>query len=138
MEEGSENHHVYYLQQLCRLCKNKIVEKGGYVNRKNVEEYSDVIYTVYDIDVEYEDFHVYPKCLCSSCVRTLNREKKKQEQGKVTRHLDAPNFGAHKQDCEFCKVNTLFSGLHIKNLDTSMLKSGFNKLVENTNSFKRI
>ena len=128
-----ENLHVHLLQKLCRLCKHTIVLKHGYKTAKAVEEFTNSIYTIYNVDVDLEDFDVFPKSLCGSCVRKIQRSEKKQPI-----HLEAPIFIPHSNNCNICEITPPFSGLHIKQADIEMLQNGFVKAVENQSNFKRI
>ena len=67
--------HKLNLRNLCRICGSKIVLKHGYKSAKTVEEYNDVLYQLYDIDVDMETDERYPKCLCGNCKRRLGRLK---------------------------------------------------------------
>ena len=49
--------------------------KYGYKTGKRVEEYSDVLYLFYDIDIDMETDESYPKYLCGNCKKKLDRLK---------------------------------------------------------------
>ena len=67
--------HKLNLRNLCRICGSKIILKYGYKSAKTVEEYNDVLYQLYDIDVDMETDERHPKCLCGNCKRKLDRLK---------------------------------------------------------------
>ena len=47
MENHKEN-----LKRICRICATIIVLKHGYINAKNASDYSDVLYTKFNVDLE--------------------------------------------------------------------------------------
>ena len=75
MEKGpiGLSYHKEILSKLCRVCGSYIQLKTGYVKAKSVSEYSNILFTVYEIDTKVESDEIYPKFLCSSCKRKLDR-----------------------------------------------------------------
>ena len=67
--------HKLNLGNLWRICGSKIVLKYGYNTAKTVEEYSDVLYQFYDIDIDVETDERYAKCLRGNYKRKLDRLK---------------------------------------------------------------
>ena len=119
-----ETNHCACLQKFCRLCGKHIQLKYGYKTAKTVQEFSNIIYSVYGIDVEVEDFNVFPRSLCGNCVRRIKR----MNQENATVHLTAATFLPHNDLCIICfdKPGNI-TDLHIKDLDVDLLRYGFFK-----------
>ena len=65
--------------KLCRVCGGAAESKKGYVTIKNVSEYSSILYRHYSGDIDLESDMIYPKTLCGSCKRKLDKPKEKNE-----------------------------------------------------------
>ena len=129
--------HEENLSKLCRLCGKKIILKHGYKKAKSVEEYSDILFQYYDIDVSLESCEVYPKHLCGNCRRNLDRLKKGEA---TSSKLTAPfEFVQHSENCYVCSQfsESITEKLNLRKLDSSMREMGY--VVDiNRPGFKRI
>ena len=56
MEKHKEN-----LKRICKICASIIVLKHGYINAKNVSDYSDLLYTKFNVDIGNDDENIHPK-----------------------------------------------------------------------------
>ena len=109
--------HQSVLSGLCRLCGEKIVTSVSYIHPKSVNEYSNMIYSVYSIDCDAEPSHVFPKHLCSKCRRKLDRLRDKTQ----TPHLRACHFEAHDSNCVICiPHNSKKETRHMRLFDNAM------------------
>ena len=61
--------HKLNLRNLFRICCSQIVLKYGCKVAKIVEEYSDVLYQFYDVDIDMETDE---RCLCENCKRKVD------------------------------------------------------------------
>jgi len=122
--------HKEQLSKLCRICGKVVILKKGYITAKSVSEYSNIIFSSYEVDIELEDECQYPKSLCNGCKRKLDRIKSITPAPRNT----AFEFKEHSHnDCEVCsffqrkskpsKIET-----HIKVFDDMMLKYNFARL----------
>ena len=59
--------HLLKLEKLCRICKQLIVAKVGYIKFKATTDFLNTLENIYNISVEAECKNVYPKFLCASC-----------------------------------------------------------------------
>ena len=108
--------HKLNLRNLCRICGSKIILKYGYKSAKTVEEYNDVLYQLYDIDVDMETDERYPKYLCGNCKRKLDRLKNLREsKAGCSKDYKAATFLPHSfENCMVCLI-TIFTSLNSAN-----------------------
>ena len=95
-----------------------IVLKDGYVNAKNVPDYSDPLYTKLILE-NYND-NIHSRFVCSRWRRKLDRTVK----GDVL--IIIADFEPHTLDCNLCKSNVENKDLQIKTLDKIMMSHGYN------------
>ena len=98
--------HKQNLRNLWRFCGSKIVLKYGYKTAKTVEEYSDVLYQIYDIDIDMESGKRYPECLCGNCKRKLDKLKNsRKSQAGFSKDYKASTFLLHSiENCMVCLI----------------------------------
>ena len=77
----------------------------GYINAKNVSDYSDLLYIFYinlykfSVGIGNDDENIHPKFVCSTCRRKLDRAVK----GDIL--INIADFEPHTLDCNLCKSN---------------------------------
>ena len=130
MEKGpiGLSYHKEILSKLCRVCGSYIQLKTGYVKAKSVSEYSNILFAVYEIDTEVESDEIYPKFLCSSCKRKLDRLVQKEP---TTETRKAYTFQPHNSEkCSLCfvKTKTYKSQAHVRFFSDVFQKRGFLRL----------
>ena len=104
MEKGPTgfSYHKEIISKLCRVCASYIQLKTGYVKAKSISKYSNILFSVYQIDTEVESNEVYPKFLYSSCKRKLDRLVLKEP---TTETRKAYTFQPHSSEkCSLCFV----------------------------------
>ena len=118
--------HVNNLKKLCRVCGSKIGFKLGYQKAKCVDDFSEIISKVYNIDVTNEDESIYPKKLCGSCKRKLERLMKKTVVENAIPYI----FNEHQDgECNICQQTTVSSSnIGFTSMDEHFKKAGFIKL----------
>ena len=112
-----ENHKENF-KRTCRIYASIIVLKDGYVNAKNVPDYSDPLYTKLILE-NYND-NIHSRFVCSRWRRKLDRTVK----GDVL--IIIADFEPHTLDCNLCKSNVENKDLQIKTLDKIMMSHGYN------------
>ena len=70
-----ENHNENW-KRICRTCASIIVLKHGYINSKNVSDYSDLLYTKSIVDIGNDDEIIHPKSACNTCGKNWTMESK--------------------------------------------------------------
>ena len=123
--------HIENLKRIFRICASIIVLKHGYINAKNASDYSDVLYTKFNVDIGNDDENIHPKFVCSTCRRKLDRAVK----GDVL--INIADFEAHTLDCNLCKSNVKNNDLQIKTFDKIMMCHGNNKIIVHVSPSKR-
>ena len=130
--------HKTTLAKLCRVCARTAESKKGYVTIKNVSEYSNILYYHYSVDIDLDSDMIYPKTLCGSCNRKLDKLQEKNEPS----NLVACKFEAHRDlYCLIYEKNVNQKGsviAHLKYLDGVVVEKGFVKVSENSYNVKRI
>ena len=123
--------HKEKVNRICRICAGIIVLKHGYINAKNVSDYSDLLYTKFNVDIGNDDENIHPKFVCSTCRRKLDRAVK----GDIL--INIADFEPHTLDCNLCKSNVENEDLQIKTFDKIMMSNGYNKTIVPGSTCKR-
>ena len=123
------DNHEKCLQDHCGICGNFIELKTGYLTKKTVYDFSNILFTVYNIDIELESSALYPKYLCGSCKRKLDRLAKKNPPPQY----EPFNFTLHDGLCKICerKSQTLSKtapSCHVKFFDEIFGKNCFTRI----------
>ena len=96
------------------------------------------MYYHYSVDIDLDSDMIYPKTLCGSCKRKLDKLKEKNEPS----NLDACKFEAHRDlYCLICEKNVNQKRLvitHLKYFDGVFVEKGLVKVSENTYNVKGI
>ena len=87
------------MNKLHRICSNFISKTSGYANTKNVTEFADTIFKVYNADVAIEDPNIFPKYLCLTCHGKLQTLCNKP----ICKPYIAAVFAEHNDSCSFCQ-----------------------------------
>ena len=90
--------HIQNLQNLCRVCGDKVILKHGYVTAKSTLDYKETIAIHYGVNVVDEDEHVFPKLICTKC----NQKLRKLMKSNKSQLFQIADFKQH--DGENCKV----------------------------------
>ena len=85
--------HKKNLKCICRIYASIIVLKLGYINAKNVSDYSELLYTKFNVDVGNDNENTHPKLFCSTCRRNLDRAIKRDVLSNIA------DFEPHTLDC---------------------------------------
>ena len=117
MENHDEN-----LKRICRICASIIGLKHGYINAKKASNYSDLLYTKFNVDIR-NDENIHSKFVCGTCRKKLDRTVK----GDVL--INIADFEPHTLDCNFCKSNVKNKDLQIKIFDKITMSHGYNKVI---------
>ena len=134
--------HKLNLSNLCRICGSKIVLKYGYKTAKILEEYSNVLYQFYDIDINVETDERYPKCLCGNCKRKLDRLENLQEsKARFSKDYKAAIFLPHSvENYMVCLIKknpaSETIALLLRNLDKMMTSHSYQ--AQKSNKYKQI
>ena len=123
--------HKGNLKHICRICASIIVLKHGYINAKNVSDYSDLLYTKFNDNVGNDYENICSKFVYSTIWRKLDRAVK----GDVL--INIADFQLHTLDYNLCKVNVENKDLQIKTFDKIMMSNGYKKIIAHRSTCKR-
>ena len=110
--------HKKNLERICRIYASIIVLKLGYINPKNVSDYSELLYTKFNVDVGNGNENTHPKFVCGICRRNLDKAVK----GDVLSNI--ADFEAHTLDCNLRDSNVENKDLQIKTFNKIMMSNG--------------
>ena len=105
----------------------------------NVSEYSNILHRHYSVDIDLDSDMIYPKTLCGSWKRKLDKLKENMEPS----NIDACKFESHRDlHCLICDKKNVSQKssviAHLKYFDGVFAENGFVKVSENTYNVKRM